>query len=135
MEPVTLALATALVGAMVTDGWQHARSAAVDLWRRGRPDGEAESVALQLTDTRARVLAARECHDADAEHTVVTDWAALLHRVASQNPTLVDELRGLLLPESGAGTAEPKASPAMEARATGHARVYQAGRDINVGER
>ncbi|MFD9396378.1 hypothetical protein ACFWBB_38270 [Streptomyces sp. NPDC060000] len=120
---------------MVTDGWQHARSTAVDLWRRSRPDGEAEAVALQLTDTRTRVLAARECQDADAEHTVVTDWAALLHRVASQNPALVNELRGLLLPEPGAGTAEPKPSPAMEARATGHGRVYQAGRDINVSER
>ncbi|MFD8741203.1 hypothetical protein ACFV06_40755, partial [Streptomyces sp. NPDC059618] len=134
MEPVMLALATALVSAMVTDGWQHARSAAVDVWRRSRPEGEAEAVGLQLTDTRTRVLAARECQDAEAERTVVTDWAALLQRVASRNPDLVNELGGLLLPESGAAGAGSEAPTVMKARATGRARVYQAGRDIILGE-
>src|SRR5271165_5847197 len=59
MDPLVLAAGTALVGAMVTDGWQQARTAVVAWWRKVHP-GRADAVGAELDTARAQVLPARE---------------------------------------------------------------------------
>ncbi|MCI3273518.1 hypothetical protein [Streptomyces cylindrosporus] len=59
MDPIVLSAGTALVGAIATDTWDHARAAVVALWRRARPD-QADVIDEELAASRRRLLAARD---------------------------------------------------------------------------
>jgi hypothetical protein len=137
MDPLVLAAGTAVVTAMATDGWEQARAAVVALWRRVHPD-QVPAVESELRDVRAEVLAAREAGDRSAEVGLAGDWQRRLRRLLAADPRAGDELRRVLDEELA-----PLLNPAersvvhdieMTATASGHGRVYQAGRDQHISE-
>ncbi|MFF0746715.1 hypothetical protein ACFYVL_40635 [Streptomyces sp. NPDC004111] len=138
MDPMVIAAGTALVGAMATEAWQQARRATVALWRRVRPE-QAEDVDTDLVRARTQVLAARRAQDADGEGVLVADWQLRLHRLLRENPSLVAELQRLLdeelTPPLPVGEQERIGSIVLKGHATGHGRIYQAGRDQHINER
>ncbi len=97
MGPLVLAAST-VVTAMATDGWQQARAAVVELWRRSRPD-HAPAIETDLDDTHAEVVAARTAGDRAAEEGLVADWQRKLRRLLDADPDLGIELRRLLKEE------------------------------------
>jgi hypothetical protein len=138
MDPVVLAVGTALVSAMATDAWQQVRAAAVTWWRRVHPE-QADTVVKELADVRAQVLAARQGGDRDTEQALAGSWQVRLQQLVREDPSLADELRRVLDEE-----LTPALPPAEQAQigsmvmrtiANDHARVYQAGRDQHITER
>ena len=113
MDPEIAALAgtagTTVVTLMVTNAWESARDGMVALWRRFQP-ARAESVGEELEAGREELLLAR--------------------------PDVADELRVLLDELAPAMPEEPDARHVhLRARASGSARIYQAGRDQHITER
>ncbi|SRR6266536_87202 len=96
MGPLVLAAASMVVTAMATDGWQQARAAVVELWRRSRPD-HAPAIETDLDDTHAEVVAARTAGDRAAEEGLVADWQR--KRLLDADPDLGIELRRVLKEE------------------------------------
>ncbi|MGW0778942.1 hypothetical protein ACWD01_36300 [Streptomyces sp. NPDC002835] len=82
------------------------------------------------------MLTARRAQDEDAESHLVAAWGDRLTALLRDDPALVDELRRLieeeitplLCREGGTRTG----SHEFRAEASGHGRVYQAGRDQNI---
>lgn len=137
MDAIALAAATALVGAITTDAWQQARSALVVLWRRVRPQ-EAAAVDAELAESRTRVLAARRAGEADAEQAVVAHWRARIRSLLREHPSVADDLRQLqdaYLTPALTADEQARIGQIMKATASGHGRVYQAGRDQHITER
>ncbi|WP_405537917.1 hypothetical protein OG787_35160 [Streptomyces sp. NBC_00075] len=156
MDPLAVAVGTALVGAMATDSWQQAKRALVALWRRVRPEAEVDTVGAEFGQARTRLLAALEGGAAPGAAPGVdsgvtsgavsgvvaaleTDWQFRLHLLLREHPDLAGELRRVLdaeltplLPEEG-GTRG--GTVVMKAQASGSGRVYQAGRDQHITER
>ena len=156
MDPLAVAVGTALVGAMATDSWQQAKRALVALWRRVRPEVEADTVGAEFGQARMRLLAALEGAaapgvapgiDSGVTSGVVsgvvsaleTDWQFRLHLLLREHPDLAGELRRVLdaeltplLPEEDGGRG---ATVVMKAQASGSGRVYQAARDQHITER
>ncbi|TJZ49678.1 hypothetical protein FCH28_25755 [Streptomyces piniterrae] len=135
MDPILASAGTALVGLMVTEAWGQAREGVVALWRRVRP-ADADAVGRDLDEARAELVEARtEGDDGDAtERELVGEWQRRLLRVLRDDPAAADELRRVL-EEAGraAGATEPpSAGVHLQARAEGHAQIYQAGRDLRV---
>jgi hypothetical protein len=138
MDPIAMAAGTALIGAMATDTWQQARTRVVEWWRAARPD-EAESIHRKLTDAHTQVIAARQEDNEDREQDLITDWQMRLQVLLRANPALGEQLRMLLddhlIPVLPTGEQHAVTSQVMKATASGHGRVYQAGRDQNITER
>ncbi|MGY1503715.1 hypothetical protein ACW4TU_45385 (plasmid) [Streptomyces sp. QTS52] len=86
--------------------------------------------------SRDHVLAARRARDEDAESHVVAAWAARLTALLRDDPALADGLRRLIEEEIGPllGREDSARTGSHEfrAEASGHGRVYQAGRDQNI---
>ncbi|MFF5568180.1 hypothetical protein ACFY7Z_25170 [Streptomyces sp. NPDC012623] len=122
-----------LVALMVTDAWQAAREGFVQLWRRTQPQ-RAEAVAAELDAGRAEVMAAAAVDDQEVLNEVRVEWQGRLRRLLVAQPAAAAELRRLL---DEIAPPRPAADPAPVQRATasGHARVYQAGRDQHITER
>lgn len=139
MDPATLAstAAAALVGAMATDTWQHARTAVVDLWRRAFPQ-RAETIEAELVEVREEIQSARQAGDDSTEQGLAEDWQRRLMRLLRQDPGLGEELQRILddvlRPSLSASDEERVRSIVMNATASGSSRVYQAARDIHVTE-
>jgi hypothetical protein len=135
MDPIVLAAGTALVGSIATDTWEQSRAALLAVWRRLRPE-QAEAVDEELTDTRAQLLAARRSSDAEAERALVADWQLRLQSLIRHDPAAAEELRHLmttaLTPELTADEQAHIGTLTMKAEASGHSRVYQAGRDQHI---
>jgi hypothetical protein len=138
MDPIVLAAGTALVTAMATDAWQSARDGAVALWRRARPE-QAEVVEAELTEVREQVLRARGEGDADTEQALTGSWQVRLQQLLRTDPSLAGELRRVLdevlTPALQPADQDRIGSLVMTATASGHGRVYQAGRDQTIHER
>jgi hypothetical protein len=126
---------------MATGAWQQARSAVSQLWRRMHPERVA-AIDGELAEVRSEVLAAREAGDESAEQDLVDEWALKLRRLLtageSSDPGMRDELqrvldeelRPLLPPSEQARVTQIT----MTAHASGHGRIYQAGRDQHISE-
>jgi hypothetical protein len=134
LASLTSAAAAELVKLLATEGWERAKSAVAALWKRVHPD-RAAGVEAELDDSRAAVLAARDAGDDQAERDLEIEWRGRLRylvaadpAIASELPALVEELRAAL---SGSGQAAG-GHVEMHARASGHGRVYQAGRDQHI---
>jgi ABC-type cobalamin transport system ATPase subunit len=138
MDPLVIAAATALVGAMATDAWETARSAIVRLWRRVHPD-RAEAIGGELTEVRGEVLQAREASDTTVEQELTAEWQRRIHRLLQADPSVAEDLQRILadelVPLLPAAERSQVSSIMMKATASGQARVYQAGHDLNITER
>jgi hypothetical protein len=131
-----MALATSLVGAMATDAWEQAREALVNWWRRVRPS-QADEVDADLFEAHLELMA-RGAQNKDAESHLVAAWRIRLTELQRDDPALVDEL-GRLIDEKIAPLLRREedartGSHEFRAKASGHGRVYQAGRDQNIQE-
>ncbi|MFC9159339.1 hypothetical protein ACFTZ8_00635 [Streptomyces fungicidicus] len=139
MDPEIAALAgtagTTVVTLMVTNAWDSARDGMVALWRRFQP-ARAESIGEELEAGRADLLLAREAGDAESESELTAEWQGRLRRFLLAQPEAAEELRRVLdeLQPQVPGDAGPE-QMRMQARASGSARIYQAGRDQHITER
>ncbi|MET4657242.1 hypothetical protein ACI2LV_07635 [Streptomyces fungicidicus] len=139
MDPEIAALAgtagTTVVTLMVTNAWDSARDGMVALWRRFQP-ARAESIGEELEAGRADLLLAREAGDAESESELTAEWQGRLRRFLLAQPEAAEELRRVLdeLQPQVPGDAGPE-QIRMQARASGSARIYQAGRDQHITER
>ncbi len=140
MEPdagaLTSAAAVTLVTLMTTDGWERVKAAFVSLWRRVHP-GRAAAVEAELTAARLEALAAREAGDGQAELDLVAEWRSRLRRLTAADEQVQQDLRELVETFRPLLAAEaPQAQRiSMRAKAAGHSRVNQAGRDQTIVER
>jgi hypothetical protein len=139
MDPATLAAAAAsgLIAALTTNAWQQARSAIVGLWRRVHPS-RAETIGEELVEVRQEALAARHQGDADAEEGLVADWQRRLRRLLEADSEVATELQhvldDVLTPALDPADQQRVGQIVMKAQASGHGRVFQAGRDMHVTE-
>ncbi|MFJ2867467.1 hypothetical protein [Kitasatospora sp. NPDC087314] len=135
MDPIVLAAGSALVGAMATDDWERARSAAVGWWLRASPE-QAETIGADLAEARYQLVAARQAGDTNAERVLVADWQIRLQLLLQAAPALMDGLLGLLheglTPVLPAHEQLATRSLVMSATVAGRGRVYQAGRDLHL---
>ncbi|WP_097932651.1 hypothetical protein OH828_17440 [Streptomyces anulatus] len=129
-ELVTLAQSASvtLVGLMATDAWERTRDGVVSLWQRARPE-RADAVAAELDNTREDLAA-----DAGIEGELAAEWQGRIRRLLIDRPQVAEDLQRLLDELAPGGTAPP-ATVSQRATATGHSRVYQAGRDQHIAER
>jgi hypothetical protein len=136
MDPTVMAAGTALIGAMVSDGWQHTRSAVVAWLRTARPE-QAYSVGEDLEVARSQVLAARERGDADTEQALTGAWRLQLQQMVDEDPALVPALQRLLkdyLTPALPGADQSRIQQIIDAQAQDQARQYIAGRDQHINE-
>ncbi|MFE5110115.1 hypothetical protein [Streptomyces sp. NPDC056663] len=135
MDPEIAALAgtagTALVSLLTTEAWQSAREGLVAIWRRVRPE-RAETVSAELEATRHDLLSARDEGDQETAAELEADWQGRIRRLLRTHPEVADELRALLV-ESAPQPPAPS-GPIQHATASGHSRIYQAGRDMHLGQ-
>jgi hypothetical protein len=135
MDPVVLAAATALVGAMATDAWREARTAVVAWWRRVHPE-RADGVSAELEAVRAEVLAARARGDEDTEQALAGTWRLQLQRLLAETPDLGPGLRRLLdkylAPGLPTGQQARVQQIVINAEARDQARQFIAGRDVHI---
>lgn len=125
--------AATLVTLMATEAWQIARERLVSLWRAVQPHN-ADAVGADLDAGRAEVAAASVAGDQQVLDDVRAEWRSRLRRLLAVCPEAATELRRLLDDVGGwASTAD--VAIAQRATASGHARVYQAGRDQHITER
>ncbi|WP_149548392.1 hypothetical protein [Streptomyces marokkonensis] len=139
MDPEIAALAgtagTTVVTLMVTTAWESARDGMVALWRRFQP-ARAESIGEELEAGRAELLLARQAGDAESEAELTAEWQGRVRRLLLARPDVADELRGLLDELAPSLPDEPETGHIhLQARASGSARIYQAGRDQHITER
>lgn len=138
MDPQVVDLArtagTTVVTLMATDTWNRARDGLVALWRRAHPE-RADSLADQLDAARDELIAARAAGDEQSEDELSSEWQGRLRRLLAAEPGLVEELRCFLREFAPSGTEQPAVGEVrMRATASGHGRVYQAGRDQHITE-
>lgn len=124
---------TTLVTLMATDAWQATREGITRLWRRVQPQ-RADTVTAELEAGQAEVLAALAADDQEALSELRAEWQGRFRRLLVAQPEAAAALRRLL---DELAPAEQVAAPAVtqQATASGHARVYQAGRDQHIAER
>ncbi|MFJ5014187.1 hypothetical protein [Streptomyces griseoluteus] len=136
MDPEMAMLAgtagTTLVTLLTTEAWQRARDGVASLWRRAEP-GRADAISAELDVTRGDLLAAQASGDLESRDELSAEWQGRLRRLLVAHPEETAALRTLL----DELDPRPHAAPSVtqHATASGHARVYQAGRDQNFGPR
>ncbi|TQF04405.1 hypothetical protein E6W39_21995 [Kitasatospora acidiphila] len=139
-EFVTLAssAATTVVTLLATDGWEQVKTAMGSLWRRVHPD-LAGAVEAELVAQRSMVIAAQDADDDQVVRALEDDWRQRLSTLLAAEPWLAAELRRLVEEDLRARETAAEGSRAtpieMHAKASGHGRVYQAGRDQHITER
>ncbi|MEV6005205.1 hypothetical protein AB0M29_00195 [Streptomyces sp. NPDC051976] len=133
LASLTQSAGTTVVTLMATEAWQAARDGVLELWRRVQP-GRAEAAAAQLDASREDALAAGVSEDQQTLSELRTQWAGLFRRLLVAHPEAAAELRALLDELQPPGD-DPQPRPTVQhATASGHARIYQAGRDQHITE-
>jgi hypothetical protein len=136
MDPIALAVATALLGAMATDAWQEARTAVVTWWRKNHPELAAD-ISRELDSTYFRVTAAGRSRDEDIRRALTDAWRLRFQQLVDANPSGHQELRQLL--DEHLAPALPPHEQAqvrqiIHLHAQDQARQYVAGRDLHITE-
>ncbi|MET9239828.1 hypothetical protein [Nonomuraea sp. NPDC003709] len=134
MDPIVLAAATALVGAMATDAWQQTRTAVVAWWRKVRSE-QAETVQAELEATQIQVLAARERVDPDTEQALAGIWRLRLQQILDEDPTIGSQLQRLLdehLTPSLLSSEQSRIQQIINAHAHDQSWQFIAGRDQHI---
>ncbi|MFJ2604742.1 MULTISPECIES: hypothetical protein [unclassified Streptomyces] len=130
MDPDTALLAqtagVTLVTLMTTDAWRRTQDGIGQLWRRVQPQ-RAEAVVAELAATREDALAAGGVGDQETLGELHLEWQGRLRRLLVAQPEAAVELRRLLDALDPDGATGPTVT--QHATASGHARIYQAGRD------
>ncbi|MFE2297476.1 hypothetical protein ACFXAW_04685 [Streptomyces sp. NPDC059445] len=136
MDPEVTSLAQSagatLVTLMATDAWHRTREGLTQLWRRMQPE-RAETVAAELVAGHEDVLAAMAANDQETLDELRLQWQGLVRRLIVARPAAAEELRRLLDELDPSGSVARQVT--QHATASGHARVYQAGRDQHITER
>jgi hypothetical protein len=87
-------------------------------------------VKKELAEVRERVLTARRMGDASAEGDIVNSWQERLDQFLQEDPELAGDLRQLLdnhlFPVLSRSEQTQVGRISLQARASGHARIYQA---------
>lgn len=84
---------TALVGAMATDAWQHARAAVIRLFTR---DSTARQATLEAQlESNAALVAQAENPD-QARHALAGVWRLELESLLRRHPEVEEELRTMI---------------------------------------
>ncbi|MFE0772113.1 hypothetical protein [Streptomyces sp. NPDC058861] len=128
------AAGAAVVTVMATDAWERTRDGVVALWRRASPS-RADGVEGELEATRDDLLVARESGDDLTEQELREEWTGRLRRLLREQPEVAVDLRRILDELEPGDRAVPAGTVRMRAEASGHGRVYQAGRDQHITER
>ncbi|WP_405668773.1 hypothetical protein [Streptomyces sp. NBC_00055] len=123
---------TTLVTLLTTEAWQRARDGIASLWRRTEPE-RAEAISAELDVTRRELLAAQAGGDLESRSELGAEWQGRMRRLLAAHPEETEALRALL--SELAPYAPADSSVTQHASASGHARVYQAGRDQNFDRR
>ncbi|MFJ2784010.1 MULTISPECIES: hypothetical protein [unclassified Streptomyces] len=135
MEAEIMALAgtagTAFVTLLATDAWNTVRDGVVDMWRRARPERAAD-ISAELDSTREELIRARTEGDQETEADLRGEWRGRVRRLLAEHPEVAEELRGLLARLEPAAPHPPTVT--QQATASDRARVYQAGRDLHLGQ-
>ncbi|MEV0870657.1 MULTISPECIES: hypothetical protein [Streptomyces] len=121
-----------LVALMATDAWQHMRDGITRLWRRTQPE-RADTVAAELEAGREDVLTATAADDQQTLDELRLQWQGAVRRLLVARPDAIQELRALLDQLDPEGSTMRRIT--QHATASGHGRVYQAGRDQHITER
>ncbi|MEV5957375.1 hypothetical protein AB0M11_27010 [Streptomyces sp. NPDC051987] len=117
---------------LTTEVWQRARDGIASLWRRAEPE-RAEAISTELDLTRADLLAAQAGGDLESRGELGTEWQGRIRRLLAAHPEETEALRRLL--EDLAPYTPTGPSVTQHATASGHARIYQAGRDQTFDHR
>ncbi|HEY9475860.1 MAG TPA: hypothetical protein VIS06_18660 [Mycobacteriales bacterium] len=123
---------TAIVTLLATDVWERTKTAVGGLWRKVHPD-RADTVAAELAEARAELLAARAAGDTQTEHDLVGEWQARLRRLLAADPAVADPLRHLLdelRPYLPGGAQVWTGDVRMTAKASGNAQINQLGQGV-----
>ncbi|MFE5944165.1 hypothetical protein [Streptomyces sp. NPDC056480] len=123
---------TTLVTLLTTEAWQRVSDGVASLWRRAEPE-RAEAISAELEVTRADLLAARDGGDEESGRELGAEWQGRIRRLLVTHPEEAAALRRLM-DELQPPTPDVP-SVTQHATASGHARVYQAGRDQYIEER
>ncbi|MEZ0094025.1 hypothetical protein [Streptacidiphilus sp. EB129] len=133
MDPEVAALVagagTTMVGLVATDAWQGFRNGMVALWRRAHPD-RADAVAGELDAAREELLAADPDERPELGAELASEWQGRTRRLLAAHPEAAEDLRALL--DRFAAEIPSATTVVQRAIASGHARVYQAGRDMTL---
>lgn len=122
--------ATALVTAMVTDGWPWVRDRVGRLYKR-RAAGDESEVLVDLDEMQERYLAAEAGSQAETARDLTSELRALIRTRLRSDPSFAAEFEALTS-EITSRIGEPGATPNViqSGHATGFGTVMQAGRDI-----
>jgi hypothetical protein len=123
---------TALVTAMVTDGWGVMREGVLDLWRRFRP-ASASELEGDLDSTRTALVAAPAAEVRQVRAAMESAWQGRLLTLFLEDRSAADEFQELISWLSETGAVKHERSFRAEAR--DHGRVYQAGGNQYINER
>lgn len=133
MDPIALAAATALLGAMATDGWQQTRTAITTWWHKNHPQ-RAKDLSQELDNTYARAMEARHGGDEDLRRSLTDEWRQRFQQLIDINPNARQELSQLLDDH-----LTPTLSPAEQTQvrqiilyAQDQARQYVSMRDMHI---
>ncbi|MEU2619529.1 hypothetical protein ABZ642_15450 [Streptomyces sp. NPDC007157] len=137
MDALTLAAASAVVGTMTTQAWEQARQTVVAFWRQRHPE-EVPAIDAELVYGRTQVTEALAVGDRSAEEALIGDWQRKLRRLLTEDPSLGAELQRLLDEELTPLLPDAEAARItkirMNAKVSGHGKVYMSGRDMTINE-
>lgn len=135
MDPLTMAVGTALVSVMTTDAWKQAKDAFVALWRKVHPE-RANAVAAELDVLRPQVLAARQNDDTETEAALAGQWRLRVQELLTESPDLAENLRRLLqeqlLPALDSTDQEHVQSIVIKTEMHDQSRAYISARDMHI---
>ncbi|MFF9066324.1 hypothetical protein ACF09E_13320 [Streptomyces sp. NPDC014891] len=103
----------------------------VALWQRAQPD-RVPVITTELATAREDLLRAEDANDEVTPAELRAEWQGRVRRLLATHPELAEDLRTLLTEFTAVDAPGP--AVAQHATASGQGRVYQAGRDMHLGQ-